>query len=118
MAKLRAKGGPRPQGWGNGGACRWSFGGSRALSVAEASADPVFRPGIRRRTLFHVDDSADGTPTDLRWSVKLTEADLGAHEEGHCGLKKAPSWTGPQDWDQEKHLPWADDAERETTGPF
>jgi hypothetical protein len=49
--------------------------------VAEARADPVIESRIRRGTLFHVDDSAEGAPAHLRWSVGLVEANLGADGE-------------------------------------
>jgi hypothetical protein len=51
----------------------------RAHSVTEIG---LMLGGVRRGTPLHVDDSADGTPANLRRSVQLTEADLGADEEG------------------------------------
>jgi hypothetical protein len=90
----------------------------RRDEVAEASTDPVIRPRIRRGALLHIDDDARGSPTNLRWSVQLSEADLSADEEVHWRLqKKRPaSRTGPPERDQEAASPSADDTAREPKG--
>jgi hypothetical protein len=51
--------------------------------VAEANADPAIGSGIWCRPLLHVDDNANGSPSNLRRLVSIEEADFGADEEDH-----------------------------------
>src|ERR1700748_1860507 len=55
----------------------------RCDEVAEANADPVIGSGIWCRSLLHVDDNANGSPSNLRRLVSIEEADFGANEEDH-----------------------------------
>jgi hypothetical protein len=55
----------------------------RCDEVAEASADPAIGSGIWCRPLLHVDDNANGSPSNLRRLVSIEEADFGADEEDH-----------------------------------
>jgi hypothetical protein len=55
----------------------------RCDEVAEANADPAVGSGIWCRPLLHVDDNANGSPSNLRRLVSIEEADFGADEEDH-----------------------------------
>jgi hypothetical protein len=55
----------------------------RCDEVAEASADPVIGSGIWCRPFLHVDDNANGSPSNLRRLVSIEEPDFGADEEDH-----------------------------------
>jgi hypothetical protein len=55
----------------------------RCDEVAEANADPAIGSGIWCRPLLHVDDNANGSPSNLRRVVSIEEADCGADEEDH-----------------------------------
>jgi hypothetical protein len=56
--------------------------------VAEASTDPIIRTRIRRGTLFHVDDDADGSPPNLaeEWAELPVDAVPARSDEKDFGL--------------------------------